>query len=161
MLDVFSDVGGLRVALLSGISVLLNIWNHNYLDSFIASKLFKSRETKESEDKLMTFTVSETLKKFCIYRLLPSKLICCQKNKKLIVLESACKALEKEVDIVKIIRSKRLVHIALKHLLLPEVYKKFKHQSRFTKISPNQSEPLQSADKDVSIELEQKFSNMQ
>ena len=149
------------MALLSGISVLLNVWNHNYLDSFLASKLFKSRDRTEGEDKLMTLTIAETLKKFCIYRLLPSKLICCHKNRKLIVLESACEALEKEVDIVKIVRSKRLMHIALKHLLLPEVYRKFKQESRFTKISPAQSESLQSARKDGSIELEDKFSNQQ
>ena len=50
MLDVFSDVGGLRVALLAGISVLLNVWNHNYLDSYMASKLFKSGGTNDGGD---------------------------------------------------------------------------------------------------------------
>ena len=154
MLDVFSDVGGLRVALISGISVLMNVWNHNYLDSYIASKLFKSGEKSDGEDKLKTPTVSDVLKKFCIHRLLPSKLRCCRKDRKLVVMENACAALEKEVDIVKIIKSKRFAHMALKHLLLPEMYKKFKHKSQFTKIGPEGSEPLQQANNDKAVELE-------
>ena len=47
ILDLFSDVGGLRAALLAGISFLLKIWNFNYLDSYMASKLFKLRELEE------------------------------------------------------------------------------------------------------------------
>ena len=41
VLDILSDVGGLQGILVSAFSLLLGIWNHNYLDNFIASKLFK------------------------------------------------------------------------------------------------------------------------
>ena len=47
ILGLFSDVGGLRAALLAGISFWLKIWNFNYLDSYLASKLFKLREFEE------------------------------------------------------------------------------------------------------------------
>ena len=59
------------------------------------------------------------------------------------------------------IRSRRLVHMALKHLLLPEIYERFKHKSKFTKISPDESEPVQQVNNSVAVELEDKFLNKQ
>ena len=40
-------------------------------------------------------------------------------------------ALEKEVDIVKLIKSIRLIHLALKHLLDPQLLKELKSRSKF------------------------------
>ena len=66
MLDLFSDVGGLRIALLSGMSVLMNVWNHNYLTSYIASKLFKSSEKIDGDDEIRTPTIGVFLKILCV-----------------------------------------------------------------------------------------------
>ena len=50
LLDVFSDVGGLSTALLSGIKLLLRVWNLDFLDSYLSSKLFKSSDTIDGDD---------------------------------------------------------------------------------------------------------------
>ena len=50
------------------------------------------------------------------------------------VMEEAFKKLEKEIDVVKLIRSRRFVHMALRHLLDNSVRKELKAQSRFKKI---------------------------
>ena len=42
VLDLLSDIGGLQGILSSGITVILSIWNHNYLDSYLISNLFKT-----------------------------------------------------------------------------------------------------------------------
>ena len=40
-------------------------------------------------------------------------------------------ALETEVDIVKLIKSNRFIHLALKHLLDPQLLKELKSRSKF------------------------------
>lgn len=40
ILDLLSDVGGLEVILISGISLLLRALNHNFLDNFLISQLY-------------------------------------------------------------------------------------------------------------------------
>ena len=41
LLDLLADVGGLTSILISGAASLLNVWNFNYLDNYLVSKLFK------------------------------------------------------------------------------------------------------------------------
>ena len=55
-------------------------------------------------------------------------------------METARKALAKEVDIIRLIRSGRFVNRALKHLLDPGLHKDFKAQSQFEEIETNQLE---------------------
>ena len=45
-------------------------------------------------------------------------------------MEKARGVLEKEVDIIKLIRSRRFVHMALKHILDPTLHKELKLLSR-------------------------------
>ena len=49
-------------------------------------------------------------------------------------MEKSREALVKEADIIRVIRSRRFVHLALKHLLDPGVRKELKAQSQFTDI---------------------------
>ena len=42
LLDLFSDVGGLQGILITGTSFILSILNHNNLDNYLVSRLFKS-----------------------------------------------------------------------------------------------------------------------
>ena len=44
IIDILSDVGGLQGILISGISLLLSILNHNSLNVFLASKHYRSNE---------------------------------------------------------------------------------------------------------------------
>ena len=41
LLDLLADMDGLRGILISGVTFLLNIWNFNYLDDYLVSKLFR------------------------------------------------------------------------------------------------------------------------
>ena len=71
VLDILSDVGGLQGILISGISLILSIFNNNYLENYLVNKLFKSKAVS-----LMT-TQSEMIKEFYLSNCLLSKLACC------------------------------------------------------------------------------------
>ena len=49
-------------------------------------------------------------------------------------MDKAREALEKEVDIIKMIRSRRFVNMALKHLLNPVHRKELKSRSKYQEI---------------------------
>ena len=81
ILDILSDVGGLQGILISGISLLLSILNHNSLNAFLASKLYRSDEVALTTSS----QTCESIKGFCI-GLLPSKFVCCQMERKQIAM---------------------------------------------------------------------------
>ena len=62
-------------------------------------------------------------------------MICCHYSRKQIALKEARASLEKEVDVLKLIRSRRFVHLALKHLLDPPLRKEFKARSQAKEIN--------------------------
>ena len=41
ILDLLSDIGGVQALLFSTFTVLVNFWNYNYLEDYMASNLFK------------------------------------------------------------------------------------------------------------------------
>ena len=122
VVDIFSDVGGLQGILISGIVFFLNIWNHNYLDNHLVSQLFRAKARSQG---LKTFPVSLSnstsgnIRDFCLDRIIPTKLACCRKSRKLEAIKKAREKLEGEIDIIKMIKSRRFVHMALKKLLDP------------------------------------------
>ena len=129
VVDILSDVGGLQGILISGIGFILSIFNHNYLENYLVFKLFKSKAVS-----LMT-TQTEMIKEYCLFNWLLSKLACCcNKQRKWTAMEKSREALSKETDIIRLIRSQRFVHLALKHLLEPGVLKKLKSQSELKEI---------------------------
>ena len=50
-------------------------------------------------------------------------------------MDQARKTLEKEVDIIEMIRSRRFVHLTLYHLLEPSVRKQLKAESQFVEVN--------------------------
>ena len=142
LFDILSDVGGIQGILISGISVLLNIWNYNYLDSYLVSQLFKiapNPNDLESETPVdITSSKNCSIKEFFIKSVLPRKLVCCRRNRKQLAMNEARKALEKEVDILEIIKSRRFFHIALRHLLKPALHEEFEARSKFFEINTDQ-----------------------
>ena len=50
-------------------------------------------------------------------------------------MDQARAALEKEVEIIKLIRSRRFIHMALKHLLDPHLRQKLKQKSQFREVT--------------------------
>ena len=94
VLDILSDVGGLQSVLISVFAILLSIWNHNYLNSYLVSKLYKAAATTRTEDtkeQQITLDVVHTgnLKAFCIDRVWPSRLTraCCPKKRKQVLMD--------------------------------------------------------------------------
>ena len=61
-------------------------------------------------------------------------------------MDQARKTLEKEVDIIEMIRFRRFVRVALRYLLQPSVRKQLKAQSRFLEVNLD-PEAIQAADK--------------
>ena len=57
-------------------------------------------------------------------------------------MRKAREALEKEVDILRLIRSRRFVHMALKQLLDPTLHKELKAKSMFKDVEDNHADPL-------------------
>ena len=79
--DLLADVGGLQGILISGIAIIMNILNGNYLEEFLAQKLFKSQKVP-----LQTTSKCQNIKNF-IVGLLPCLIYCLGKKKKQRVLE--------------------------------------------------------------------------
>ena len=48
VLDILSDVGGLQSVLISAFAILLSVWNHNYLNSYLVSKLYRAAQTDDT-----------------------------------------------------------------------------------------------------------------
>ena len=76
VLDILSDVGGLQGILVSVIFLFLSVLNHNDLDNYLVSKLFKS------ETVSMAASQTESIKEFCRSKVLPNRLVCCAKRRK-------------------------------------------------------------------------------
>ena len=60
-------------------------------------------------------------------------------------MEKAREALMKEIEVIKLIRSRRFVHMALKHLLGPALRKDFKARSLFKEIRIDETKLPQTA----------------
>lgn len=50
-LDLLSDIGGVQSILLSSFSILVGIWNYNYIDDYMASKLFNIGQRSKNKGK--------------------------------------------------------------------------------------------------------------
>ena len=126
-LDILSDVGGIQGILISAISILMAVHNYYYLDSYIISKLFKVG----SGPNQVNFSpiVYGNMIDYCIDQILPSKLVCCRREKKQLAMNKARETLDKEVDIIEMIKSRRFFNMALRHILLPELYKELHEKS--------------------------------
>ena len=117
ILDVLSDMGGFQRVLFSFFSVIATVLNTSNFDSFLASKLYKlnynnkhlrqDQKTSHNATNSIFFQHKETssLKEF-IGKLLPRKMLCkvCRKSKRQKAIEKAVNSLEKEIDIVEMIR---------------------------------------------------------
>ena len=130
ILDVLSDVGGLQGILISGISLLLSILNYGHLDNYMVTKLYK----QESNASLTVLPMTARIKEFFIERLLPSKLVCCNRERNRLAMDKARASLDKEADILGIVRTQRFVLLALEQLLTPARLKELKARSMFKKV---------------------------
>ena len=78
IVDIMSDVGGLQGILISAFSILLLSFNYKHLDSYLATKLYKTTAEVGSNEggldgkvHLKAATQTESIKECCIDRFLP------------------------------------------------------------------------------------------
>ena len=124
-LDVLADIGGIQSILVSGIAIFFSVWNYGHFDNNMTTKLFKIKD-----EPAKTSTSSSTIRpsKFfnfaeCLFdSMIPTKLRCrcCRKSRKMRGIEKAREKLAKEVNIINIVKSRRLFFQALKLLLTRE-----------------------------------------
>ena len=113
---------------MSAMSIFLGIWNHNNFDNYLASRLYKIQPFDEDDSRgeeikpTRFFNVCEWL-----YDLVPSCLRCrCfHKTHRMIGIEKAREQLANEINIVEIVRSRRLINKAIKLLLPKEKHSEF------------------------------------
>ena len=74
VLDILSDVGGIESILITGIGLLISIWNYKHFDSYMVSHLYQL-----SFKEPFTPTKISNIKLFCI-DILPRWAVCCQLN---------------------------------------------------------------------------------
>ena len=60
-------------------------------------------------------------------------------NKKQLSIERARKALEKEMDIIELLKSRRFYHYAFEKLLTPEQYQEMKERSEYEILEPDET----------------------
>ena len=125
LLELLSDVGGVQSILMTMIAYIVGLCNYKHFDTYMASQLFKI--SKHSPDKKSSgeqehFTPDRfsnlkhlIMDKFCTFC---RKRGICRKSSRLRLIAKTRKRLEKEVNIIDIVKWQRYFHMALRHLLL-------------------------------------------
>lgn len=146
--DMLSDVGGL-LGILTSIAVLLNaIWNYQAFDNFMVSRLFKIKKPREEIDEATDFySQSEYIKLSMAPNLLnwlltfvPKPCFCCTSSRKERALQMARDKLDKEVNIIEIVKSWRYFDSAFRFLLDERKRLDLKERTRYLTVDPDPDE---------------------
>ena len=124
-LDVLSDVGGIQSLVASAITFWLGAWNYKHFDNFMAAALFKVKREPNASQKDGTKMIRPT--SYCnilefFIDMIPIFCFCkgcSSKSVRMRRIEKARREMAKEINIVEIIKSRRMISRALE-LLLPE-----------------------------------------
>ena len=114
-LDVLSDCGGIQAVLISLLSGFLSVINYSHFDSYMASRLFKIKKEdadtvqyKSYFDKSNFFFPPKTGNiKACYMNHMPKCAVCCKKDRKQRGIHKSIQALNNEIDIIEMIKSRR------------------------------------------------------
>ena len=142
---MLSEVGGLTALLYLIFGSVVSAWNFNSFDDLMVSRLFKIKKpAEEINPDFDFFKKSDYIKlydspncKEWLISLIPTKCICCTKNRREIAMEKAREKLNKEVNIIEIVKSWRYYERCLKYLLPEKTRMDFKERSRYITISPD------------------------
>jgi hypothetical protein len=126
--DLLSDIGGFQGILVTFLASLAGIWNHNMLDNYMVSRLYKLEKPNEDTRQIKdTFKESEFMKPRLLYNpkeyfrnLLPHWVCFCPSMKADRLeksFEQARAQLQKETNMIEIIKSRRYFNAALRFLL--------------------------------------------
>ena len=108
--------------------MLLSIWNYNNFDNFLVSRLFKARKIVNGEE--LTKKLEPPLFLNIVEWLIDSspKCLrckrCCKKSERLRELELAREKLNNEINIIEIVKSRRLIKKVIKQLIGEEMNSK-------------------------------------
>ena len=155
-LDLLSDVGGLQGMLISGMAYVLAFWNYNHFDNFMVSRLYKIYKPNlehKFRKKSKAFKQSKFMKPRFLFNpkeycrdLVPTTCLncrlckkCCEPNRLDGAFQKARIKMLQEINIIEIIKSRRLQGAALKILLTKQQRRKLKEQSRYLAIDPDDS----------------------
>ena len=122
-LDVLSDVGGIQSIIASAISFWLAAWNYKHFDNFMAAALFKikmeqpgaSSKGNDGSIQMIRPTSYCNILEFLI-DMIPSFCsckACSRKSVRMRRIEKARREMAKEINIVEIIKSRRMISRAL------------------------------------------------
>ena len=144
---MLADVGGLNAMLVTFFSLLTINWNYNSFDNFMVQRLFKiTRPRTEIDDDTEYFERSEYIKvgklPNCTDWLLSfvPKRFACQRSRNEIAMKMAREKLDKEINIIEIVKSWRYFESALRFLLPEKKRLDFKERSRYIAIDPTPDE---------------------
>ena len=63
ILDLISDIGGMQGMLISAAAFFLTIWNHNHMENFLVTRLYRLGSTSVSDDEERSEKRSKILKR--------------------------------------------------------------------------------------------------
>ena len=145
VLDLLSDVGGLSGMFASIFTSFMAAWNYNQLDNFMVMNLFKLSKPKpkpktqeikiiDSEKGKEEHLWTDYLPNFKEYfrSRLPKKLRCCCKlSRKELAFKQGRKRLEKELNILELVKSIRLYRAAFNKIFTKGERLKLRQKSRY------------------------------
>ena len=166
--DFLSDIGGLQGMLAGFLGFFVGLWNYNYFDNVMVSKLYRMKpEGGDDIKKQSSEQAYRGSEKFVPARMpncddllrscLPSCLFCCRQSRNNRAFNKAREVLSKEVNVYEVIQSRRYIQKALKHLLSNEDRRRIRRTSKQIVIDPDSGDD----DMDVSVKkyLDQSMSS--
>ena len=111
-LDVLADIGGINSMLISFLGLFFAAWNYGHFDNQMAAQLFRIKEKSGQQISAELFRPAKCCNfvEFFI-DLVPirHREKCCRKSLQMTAIEKARAMMAKEVNIVEIVRSRRLI----------------------------------------------------
>ena len=141
--DLLSDIGGIQSILVTFFNLLLRVWNYNHLSNYLVSKLYKYKPNGVQDTSVpQSFHVTKmgNVMEY-IVDIFSCRFSWCRRkggsrtdNKKA-TLRKAREALDKEIDVIELIRQMRYVLSALNYLIPQNVkINELQEHSRFKQI---------------------------
>ena len=119
LLDVLSDLGGLVEVVFVAFSLVLSVFNYKNLTNYMASQLFRIAPKRDSENsKELKPTLFCNIAEFCMDKFL--KFPCCRKRGRWRAMQRARKLLQKDMNIIEIMRLILYLRVVVDKVLSPE-----------------------------------------
>jgi hypothetical protein len=113
-----SDVGGVQSIITSFLAIMVGFCNHLHFETFLASRIYKIKRSNASEADNFKSTRLGNHREYCLGKFgCCPKLKMCRKNRHLRGIEKARRLMEKETNIVDLIKSVRCVKEGMRRLV--------------------------------------------